>query len=92
MPTTPSDNNPEAYCSQNGLFYCNTPSVAQTLPNGWAGTCMAPSSSFSGITGYAGVTGNGGMSPVYSTLGEANQACTVARRNICVSVVRCTRQ
>jgi hypothetical protein len=91
-PTAPQLDDPESFCSRTGLFYCNSYSVPQMLPNGWVGSCAVPAFDFGGIVGYVGTTGNGGQSPAYPSLGQArSDACGNPDFNWCVAVVQCKR-
>ncbi len=93
-PVAPEPNNPLAFCSQLGLFYCNANGGPQGLQaQGWSGYCMAAGNAGSYTVGYSGYAGPA-ATPAYSRSSEAWDACGSTgptSRGWCLGVITCNR-
>lgn len=102
VPTLPSNNDPESFCSQMGSawFYCNTSTVTTStpLPNGWPGFCdmtidPMPAGTISGYAGIGLPTAQGrGATQVWLSAQDLDRWCYPSGLQArCSSIVRCTR-
>jgi hypothetical protein len=93
---TPTEqDDPVAFCSRSGLFYCNANGGPQLLQaQGFSGWCALAGNSGTYTTGYAGYKGQAGT-PAYSTTSRAWADCASTGptdRGWCLGVITCTRR